>query len=53
MTDKAERSDEEEWSRLLKEEIIGVIPATVASVQSPAIPCGIVFATKVLIIARL
>ena len=61
MSDKAD-ADIEEWNRLLKEEIIGVIPATVTAVQHHPIfggtsivdaPCGIVFATNVLIIARL
>ncbi len=47
-----------EWTddqrrRLRQEEIIGVIPATVASVQGPRIHVGIVFATNVTIIARL
>src|SRR5207249_10269533 len=46
-----------EWTddqrrRLRQEEIIGVIPATVASVQGPRIHVGIVFATNVTIIAR-
>lgn len=61
MSDKAD-ADKEEWNRLLKEEIRGVIPATVTAVQHHPIfggktivdaPCGIVFATNVLIIASL
>lgn len=51
MSDEAERS-KEEWNRLLKEGIIGVIPA-VSTMQGPPIPYGIVFATNVLILARL
>ena len=52
MSEKVERSDDEQ-KRLLAEEIIGVIPATVSSVQGPRVHVGIVFATNVLIFARL
>jgi hypothetical protein len=47
-----ERIDDER-ERLKEEEIIGVIPATVSSVRDLRVHCGIVFATNVLILARL
>jgi hypothetical protein len=52
MSTDPERTDEER-ERLKKEEVIGIIPATVFSGQDLHVHCGIVFATNVLILARL